>query len=596
MVQAAARESMARVGRRYPAPRPHARPLEGHHVGLQQFERSLPKGGPGRPEGPPAPLPGFGPMSGSLAIPESDRQKALLSWAALRQRIALGVGPTADRWSTNPGDGLTPETIVRCRREAQAGYPWRWADLCEQEIERNDVIKSRLDFRRAWVHQVPYRIDPPDHWKGDALAEKIAGWQTALINRLRNCWPNAVHNLLSAPAYGYAAAEQFWDYRDISFTYEGKEVRVPGCFVPVHLKEMHQKKFVFHPDTDEPLLYTGHGRPGEPWAKGKVLFHRCLGDGITERRGFMTAAVWIAWARQCAWRDLIIFMHLYGLPQFALMLDAEVLEQAEMRAQVDEGMDQYGQGKIPIWPEQAEVKELGQVKGEPLHPQIINLADNALSVLITGSILAQTQGTGTGSYNMSDSHAVTAHLYRVPDGIALDRSIGEHTLGPAVEFNVDQLCDAFGAKPDQVRARVGWFGWKAVAPAPTVADILGHYERLYNMKFPLSATEISQRTGYSIGQDEDRIGPPLGAPTSGGGSGESGKGLQLTPTQTGAIVTVDEGRAAAGLGPAGEGGEQTVAERMAEQAETVATAAAAEQGHDGAHEPQKNTPPPKEST
>lgn len=579
---------MARVGRSYPSPQALARGAAGRtqriESRLQQFERS-PKGSPGLPSGPPEALPGFGPRSGPV-VHDGSR---LLSWAALRQRIALGVGPTADRWSTNPGDGLTPETIVRCRREAQAGYPWRWADLCEQEIERNDVIKSRLDFRRAWPHQVPYRVDAPDHFKGDPIAEKMAAWSTALINRLRNCWPNAVHNLLSAPAYGYAACEQFWDWRDISFTLDGKEITVPGCWAPVHLQEMHQKKFVFHADTDEPLLYTGHGRPGERWPKGKVLFHRCLGDGITERRGFMTAAVWIAWARQCAWRDLIIFMHLYGLPQFALMIERELLEQQELRDLIDEGMDQYGQGKIPAWPAEAEVKELGQVKGEPLHPSVINLADNALSVLITGSILAQTQGTGTGSYNMSDSHAVTAHLYRVPDGIALDRSIGECLLGPATEFNLDQLCLAFKATPEQIHQRISWFGWKAVSPAPTVTDIIGHYTQLKAAGFPLSATEMSQRTGYAIGADDaDRIGPPLGAPSQGTSDGKGG--VQLTPTQVGAIVSVDEGRASVGLGPDdGGAGDLKVAQLVAREADTVAAAAAAEAGQDG---PTTSSPAP----
>lgn len=565
---------MARIGRRYSAASALARRE-------QHYERGLPAGSPGLPGGPPPPLPGFGPMSGLPAIRETDRHRALMSWQALRQRISLGVGPTADRWSTNPGDDLTPEKIVRCRREAQAGYPWRWADLCEQEIERNDVIKSRLDFRRAWVHQVPYRVDPPDHFKSDRIAVLMAEWGTALINRLRNCWPNAMTNLLSAPAYGYAACENFWDWRDISFTHEGKEIRVPSCWVPVDLKEMHAKKFVFHPDTAQALLYTGHGQPGEPWPKGKILFHRCLGDGITERRGFMTAAVWIAWARQCAWRDLIIFMHLYGLPQFALMLDAEVLEQKEMADMVDEGMDQFGQGKIPIWPEQARVEKLGQVEGEAMHPSVINLADNALSVLITGSILAQTQGTGTGSYGMSSDHAVTAHLYRVPDGIALDRDIGEHLLGPAMEFNVDQLCEAFKATPDQIRQRVGWFGWKAAGPAPTTTDVISHYEKLKAIGFPLSATEISQRTGYAMGTDDDRIGAPLGAPTAGGSGSDGNKGgLQLTPTQQGAIVSVDEGRASLGLDPATEGGDLKVAQLMAQEADTVAAAAAAEAGQD----------------
>lgn len=544
----------------------------------------MPPGAPGLPDGPPASLKGFDPPAGrAFQVNDSARQRALLSWQALRQRIALGLGPTADRWSTYPGDGLTPEEIVRCRKEAHAGYPWRWVDLCEQEIERNAVIQSRMNFRRAWVHQVPYRVDAPDHFKGDDLANKMAAWGTALINRLRNCWPNAMHNLLSAPAYGYGACEQFWDYRDISFTHEGKEITVPSCWSPVHLKEMHQKHFMFQIDKDEPLLYGGQGTPGLSWPKGKVLFHRSLGDNITERRGFMTAAIWLAYALQSGWRDLIIYMHLYGLPQFALMLEEEILQQQEMRDLVDEGMAQYGQGKIPLWPKEAEVVPLGQVTGQPLHPEVINLAENHLSVLITGSILAQTQGTGTGSYNAGDNHAVTAHLYRVPDGIALERSIGEHMLGPAVEFNVDQLAEAFNATPEQIRQRVGWFGWKAVAPAPTVTDIIGHYTALNAIQFPLSATEISQRTGYAIGQGEDRIGPPLGAPQTAEGAG----GLQLTPTQQGALASVNEARASIGLAPKGAEGEISVAELIAKSGH-VAGAAAAEQGQAGASKPETN--------
>lgn len=470
----------------------------------QAFERSLPPGSPGLPSAPPAPLKGFEPR-GAYRVTESDRQRAATSWLALRQRIALGLGPSADRWSTYPGDNLTPEKITQARKQAHAGYPLMWADLCEQEFERNSVIQGRHKFRTAWVHQVPWRIDPPDHFKGDRLSNLLAAWATTLVNRLRNCWPNAMETLLAAPAYGYAACETFWDYRDISFTYEGKEISVPGCFSPISLKEMHQRRFVFQTEEDEPLLWDGQGNPGIKWAKGKILFHRTLGHGITERRGYMTAAMWLAYALQAGWRDLIIFMHLYGLPQFALMLEEELLQQQEMRDLVDVGMDSYGQGKIPIWPKEATIESLGQVSGEPLHPMVINLAENHLSILITGSILAQSQGTGTGSYDMHEGHAVTAHLYRVPDGAALAASIGECLLEPAVEFNIDQLCKAFDATPEQLRLRTLWFGWKAIAAAPSVADIISHYVSLHSIGFPVSATEISQRTGYSLGQGEDSI-------------------------------------------------------------------------------------------
>ena len=85
----------------------------------------------------------------------------------------------------------------------------------------------------------------------------------------------------------------------------------------------------------------------------------------------------------------------------ALRFRAERLaDQAKREREVEAAeaatkLGQYGQGKIPLFLKEAEVASLGQVTGDALHPNIITLADNALSVLITGSILAQTQGDGT---------------------------------------------------------------------------------------------------------------------------------------------------------------------------------------------------------
>ena len=117
-----------------------------------------------------------------MRISQSERQRALLTWQALQKRISLGVGPTASRWSTYPGEDLTPEKIVRYRKEAHAGYPWRWADLCEQVIERNGHIRSAMHFRRAWAMSdvITWRIDPPQDFENDLPAQFVAAWQTAV--------------------------------------------------------------------------------------------------------------------------------------------------------------------------------------------------------------------------------------------------------------------------------------------------------------------------------------------------------------------------------------------------------------------------------
>lgn len=80
-------------------------------------------------------------------------------------------------------------------------------------------------------------------------------------------------------------------------------------------------------------------------------------------------------------------------------------------------------------------------------------------------------------------------------------------------------------------------------------------------------------------------------PTVDNGSGQA-KVVQLTPTDVGIITTVNEARAAQGLGPlAGPDGDLTIAEFKAKHTEVVAQAANAEAGNTGKN-PAADKPPP----
>lgn len=449
----------------------------------------------------------------------------------MQKRIALGVGPTPARWSTYPGDDLTPEKIMRYRREAHAGYPWRWADLCEQVIERNGHIRSCMHFRRAWAMSdvVTWRIDPPQDFETDLPAQFVAAWQTAVLNQpsLRHIWADVIYQLLSASAYGYSAAEVFWDWRTIPFKLHGREYEVLS-WVPVHLEFVHQKSFRFDLDDDTPGLYSADASMLR-WPKGKMLFHRCLGDGITERRGWMTAGAWIELGVQQGWADLLIFMHLFGIPQLAVKTEKEFLDPGEERDILDQALDNWGEGEVPVFLNEHSIEPIGRVEanGETIHPRVIQMAKEDLSILITGSILAQTQGNGTGSYGATTEHAITAHIYRVPDGTQLGNSISERLLDPMLLFNRDALCIAGGFAPWQLVNRNGVFGWKANGPAPTVSEIISEVKELAAVSFPLSKREVGQRTGWSVATGDDVLGAkpvvlPAGAAAVGGALAAAG--------------------------------------------------------------------------
>ncbi|MBP9803688.1 MAG: hypothetical protein KBE22_02125, partial [Candidatus Accumulibacter sp.] len=105
----------------------------------------------------------------------------------------------------------------------------------------------------------------------------------------------------------------------------------------------------------------------------------------------------------------------------------------------------------------------------------------------------------------SDQHAITAHVYRVPDGTKLAADISGGMLDPMLHYNLEGLAEASGHSADAIRRRSGVFGWKANGPAPTVTDIIAQAKDLDAMGFPISQRELSQRSGWSIGDGTDRL-------------------------------------------------------------------------------------------
>lgn len=200
-------------------------------------------------------------------------------------------------------------------------------------------------------------------------------------------------------------------------------------------------------------------------------------------------------------------MHRYGIPQIAVFTDRELLDQGEERNVLESALDNWGEGQTPVFLNEHRIEQVGAVSssGETIHPKVIEIAKADLSVLVTGSILAQSQGSGTGSYGASDQHAITAHVYRVPDGTKLAADISGGMLDPMLHYNLEGLAAASGHDASTIRRRSGVFGWKANGPAPTVTDIIAQAKDLDAMGFPISQRELSQRSGWSIGESDDRL-------------------------------------------------------------------------------------------
>jgi 2'-5' RNA ligase len=455
---------------------------------------------------------------------KSARAQRAMTIGALMKRIALGAGPTMARWSLYPEDDITPTRIIQARREAHAGYPLQWCDLVTGVHERNSHLRSVWHQRRAWIFLAPYNCVPPEYFdQGDVLAYNLAAWTAAALGQLRACWVNLVYNLLSAAGYGWAAAEIFWGYRTITFTgHGGVRYETPGALVPVWAEPVGQKHFRFHLNTDEPLLWTGQGTSGQRWAHGKIVFHRPLGDGFLERRGFMTAGVWMDLATQQGWSFLLTYAKIFGLPQLAAFVEKHILDQEEERAEVDAMLGSWAEGRIPVFVDDVDVKQVGQVQGgtDGIHQSVIELAEREISKLVVGATLQHDQGNQIGSYGMAGTHETTSHMFVLPDGEGLARTFETDLHVPLLERNLALLCRLFNAYPDQLRARAPWGGWKAAAREPNAADWLEIFRVAKDINFPVSVDQVGKVLGLKVGQGMDVLPPSqTAAPAAAPGEG-----------------------------------------------------------------------------
>lgn len=425
---------------------------------------------------------GFAPVELGYGVDTSPKARSAMSLGALLKRIALAAGPYPTRWSTNPADDLTPEGIVGAMREAHAGYPMRWAEMIEQMLGRNPHLKTVFRHRRAWITNGHFRCDPPEQYKKDDIARLISSWLTAIVSQLRACWAQAIFELLSASAYGYSCAEVFWAYKSISFTApNGRTITTPAVLVPVLIKAVHQKHWRFSINTDQPLLWAGQGKPGIPWPWGKFIYHQAMDDGIIGRRGFMTAGSWMDLAIQNGWAALIVFMKQYGLPQLGVFIDRVIETGGEEREKIDQMIQDYGESMIGVFDNEIDLRQVATVQGDIIHQDVIRLGEMELSKLVLGTTLLVDQGTGQGSYNMSDTHAVQTWNFLQLDNLGLSADLGLHVLDPCVEFNIDALWLAFTAAgyrtdPSQIRERMSVGGWRAMEREPSTEQRLAVFE------------------------------------------------------------------------------------------------------------------------
>ncbi len=152
----------------------------------------------------------------------------------------------AERWSTYPSVGLTPNRLAGIFREADQGNVYRQMELFEEMEEKDAHLAALLQTRKMAVLSKDYEVMPYAKTPED---EGIAAQVGEIVYAIPNL-EEALLDLLDAVGKGFALSEIIWEVT-------GGRARV------AELRWIPQKKVTFGEDW-KPRLLT----PEAPWQGG----------------------------------------------------------------------------------------------------------------------------------------------------------------------------------------------------------------------------------------------------------------------------------------------------------------------------------------
>jgi hypothetical protein len=423
--------------------------------------------------------PGLTPVSQDKARGgSSDTARALWSPEAWFGRTTYGAGPSPTRYSSYVAAGLEPQTIWSTQIQRNNGYPHLWVELLEDVIERDGHLGGVIDTRRQSVADKPFRVHSAR--RGDPVADTVARITERVIDKCQN-FDQAVEDLLSASAYGYAISEIVWAWARVRFPLPNGNTATVMLKVPQTIEWVHWKHLRFDRNTDEPYLWLQSGGE-QPIPPHKFVFHAASGTGLVERRGFMGSCVWLSAAKRWSERDWLVYAKLFGIPQILAQYPEGTEEYDKHRTKYVQFLKDWGEGIPALLPDDLKVNISREPAGRSndLHGAIIGWANAEISKRVLGSTLTVEMG-GQGSWAAADTHRDAPYMRSRADAKKLAGTLRRDLLTSIIEVNLQEIATATGFSPDSLlesAARCSWRIEKEMSPRDRQAIIEGAVNEL----------------------------------------------------------------------------------------------------------------------
>ena len=348
----------------------------------------------------------------------------------LPRRPAGGMASNRNRHHglMHPGYGLEPDDVFPAFIAAEQGDPRRQVALFDDLRERDATARNLFEQRIFAVSGMPWVIQAG----GDDAADEAAA--AALNESVRRIpgFGDFIEHQLSFNAYGYAASELAWCYRD-------------GLVEIDYIANVHADRFRIATPHNAPgasrpgdlLIVTDSTPMGEPLRPGKWVISQRPGSMPLARRGLMRTCAWYCMFKLFAIKTWVAYAERFGIPlTLAKIGDWDDEETKRIAREIVARIGDDG-GAVVTDSVGVEIHDGGRKTDKSdVHGGLIAFCNAENSRAVYGVTLANDNGQGGGaSFALGTTHAGIRWENVIRDA-SLFQHVFEHQIAlPFMHFN-----------------------------------------------------------------------------------------------------------------------------------------------------------------
>lgn len=425
---------------------------------LSELRRGLAAGGQAPPLVPGA---GWAPNLDPVLRDNDEQQRIWGSLDAKYGRVSTTYGITPQAYPTFSATELTLERIAQIHSEADTqGFLNRKADMDFFVNRSSAQIQMAHRQRIAPLYRTRLEVAPGGP---SALAWSLAAFVRRVLDKIP-ALQKAEEDLASAAAHGYSGLEVVYAQpQDLPVAVSSRRtVTVKNVRAVSSLEWVHPRTFRWHPIKRFMALDAGGGRFINPFVNPdgsptrKLIFHSTSGQGDPHQRGYDWAASPLVMLSKQSLSRWAVMLEFFGISTPYLIWDEEGYASPEDAAAALAFLGALGQGKPAFLP-----KKVGEgikntetptgIDARGQHAAILGYVAAELSKLVMGQTLSAEAG-GSGSYALANVQSDSKEEVQIVDASLSSDTLTHQLVVFIVEENLPQLCRAFGASPDQIRA------------------------------------------------------------------------------------------------------------------------------------------------